>query len=60
MLKTAHQRDYKSTGIENTKERIRLLNKLHKTHFEVKIIDLVENDLALGTRVEITLPTNIT
>ncbi|MBT8327903.1 MAG: histidine kinase, partial [Bacteroidia bacterium] len=58
-LKTVHQRDYKSTGIENTKERIRLLNKLHNTHFEVNIIDLAENETALGTRVEITLPTNI-
>ncbi len=55
-LKTEHQRDYKSTGIKNTKERIALLNKLYKTNFSVTILDLQQNEIATGTRVEINLP----
>ncbi|MGY8847635.1 MAG: tetratricopeptide repeat-containing sensor histidine kinase [Bacteroidia bacterium] len=57
-LKTAHQQDYKSTGIANTKERIRLLNKLHGENFSVVITDLEKDEVAQGTRVEIEMPLN--
>lgn len=56
-LKTTHQRDYKSTGIKNTNQRIALLNKLYKTNFAVQITDLQENGFASGTAVTITIPT---
>lgn len=55
-LKTTHQRDYKSTGIKNTKERMALLNKLYRTRFSVKIEDLENNGEACGTSVEIIIP----
>jgi len=55
-LKTAHQQDYKSTGIANTKERIRLLNKLHGENFSVVITDLEINEVAQGTKVVIEMP----
>ncbi|PCJ67673.1 MAG: hypothetical protein COA58_00625 [Bacteroidetes bacterium] len=58
-LKTNHQRDYKSTGIANTKERVRLLNKLHKAQYSVHITDLMHDGKPNGTRVEIMLPTDI-
>lgn len=56
-LKTNHQRDYKSTGIRNTKERINLLNKLYKTNFQVLITDLTEDNLSIGTQINMILPT---
>lgn len=55
-LKTAHQQDYKSTGIANTKERIRLLNKLHNEHFSVAITDIKKGDTIQGTKVELEMP----
>jgi LytS/YehU family sensor histidine kinase len=55
-LKTIHQRDYKSTGIENTKERIRLLNSIYKTDLSVAIEDLTTNEVAVGTKVVLKLP----
>jgi two-component system LytT family sensor kinase len=55
-LKTLHQKTYQSTGIKNTKERIELLNKLHKTNLGIEITDLEENSEAAGTMVKISLP----
>lgn len=55
-LKTSHQRDNKSTGIKNTNERMKLLNKLYKTSLSSTIIDLEENGISVGTRVVIKLP----
>lgn len=65
-LKTNHQRDYKSTGIANTKERMKLLNKFNglnhkfsnktKIQYEVEIIDLQENNEATGTKVQMKIP----
>ncbi|MGB0851622.1 MAG: hypothetical protein ACPGTP_10255, partial [Bacteroidia bacterium] len=63
-LKTTHQRDYKSTGIANTKKRIELLNNLNnrlfsnnkRTKFEVKIIDLFKEESPTGTQVVLYIP----
>jgi hypothetical protein len=68
-LKTNHQRDYKSTGIANTKKRIELLNSLQssrlfankdaKSQFSVHIEDLVDVDTPLGTKVMIHMPIHL-
>jgi LytS/YehU family sensor histidine kinase len=55
-LKTEHQKGYQSTGIRNTKERIEILNRLHKTALDIKISDLEMNGEPTGTLVRITLP----
>ncbi len=55
-LKTKHQKSYQSTGIKNTKERIELLNKLHRTSLGISITDLEENGAPSGTLVKISLP----
>lgn len=55
-LKTSNQKDYTSTGISNTKERIELLNKLYKTQLKVTIADLKEGTAAIGTKVTLQIP----
>lgn len=54
-LKTKHQKDHKSSGIKNTKERIRLLNGLHGSNLSVQIKDLEEKEES-GTEVLLKLP----
>jgi len=45
---------HKSTGMQNTENRINLLNKLNKTNMKVTVIDLYnENNEAAGTRIEL-------
>ena len=47
---------HKSTGMKNTENRIRLLNKLNNTNMKVVVTDLYNKDKkANGTRVEIFL-----
>lgn len=58
-LKTEHQKGYQSTGIRNTKERIEILNRLHKTALEISITDLEMNGEPSGTLVRIALPYSI-
>lgn len=55
-LKTEHQKAYQSTGIKNTKERIEILNSLHKTTLGISLEDLEENGVGTGTLVKISLP----
>lgn len=55
-LKTEHQKGYQSTGIKNTRERIEILNRLHKTALDIRITDLELNGEAAGTLVRISLP----
>lgn len=52
-LKTNHQKQYKSLGMDNTKERIALLNQLYQSKIHLQITDLTT---ASGTIVSITLP----
>lgn len=55
-LKTDHQKSYQSTGIKNTKERIEILNRLHKTSLGIHITDLEDAGVAQGTLVKISIP----
>jgi two-component system LytT family sensor kinase len=54
-LKTTHQKDYKSTGMSHTQERLLLLNKLYKRHYAVTVTDL-NTEGETGTDVELKLP----
>jgi ligand-binding sensor domain-containing protein len=49
-----------SKGIKLTLERLRLFNKGEEQRYDIRIIDLVDDDgNALGTRVEVVLPGNM-
>ena len=54
-LKTSHQKQHKSLGMENTKERITLLNQLYNTKIECTITDLSASG-GQGTLIDISLP----
>ncbi|MNY13984.1 Sensor histidine kinase YehU [compost metagenome] len=53
--------NHKSVGMQLTGERLDVMNRLHgENTASVKVIDLLdENGNASGTKVEITIPTNI-
>ncbi|RQO31570.1 regulator of cell autolysis [Taibaiella sp. KBW10] len=54
-LKTKNQKAYKSLGMQNTQERISLLNSLYKTHIQYHIKDRgIEG--ASGTTVTLNIP----
>ncbi len=55
-LKTNNQKNYQSTGIKNTRERIELLNKLHGTQLDISIFDTESGGQSTGTMVKISLP----
>lgn len=57
-LKTKHQKDYKSTGMSNTQERLTILNKLYDKSYTVKVIDLQTAD-DTGTIVELRMPIDV-
>lgn len=52
-LKTRHQSDQKSTGMNNIRDRIEILNKMGQHRFGVNVTDL-EKD-GTGTRVTVSL-----
>lgn len=54
-LKTTHQRQHKSLGMENTKERIDLLNQLYQTKILCSVTDLSASGKQ-GTLIDISLP----
>jgi tetratricopeptide (TPR) repeat protein len=54
-LKTENQKAYKSLGMQNTKERIELLNSLYKTQINYQLKDL-SSEGKNGTTVTLTLP----
>ena len=45
-----------SLGIKITEERLQILNRLRNSNAAFKIVDLTENNIASGTRVELSLP----
>jgi hypothetical protein len=48
---------HRSTGMKNIEERIRLINRIHKTGMKVKITDLYDdNKAAAGTLIELFIP----
>ena len=53
-LKTKHQKVHQSTGLKNTKERIKIINKIYDKHYEIIISDLHED--GTGTHVKLILP----
>ena len=55
-LKTKHQSQYKSTGLENIDGRMALINSLHDTSYQLKIADASPTAEDVGTLVTVTLP----
>ncbi|MEL6671564.1 MAG: histidine kinase [Bacteroidota bacterium] len=55
-LKTRHQQQQKSTGLKNTKERLRLLNELYHQELTVTIEDFDPEQEDTGTLVHISIP----
>ena len=48
---------HKSLGMKITKDRVRILNTIHKSHLNVNIIDLYNaNKEAIGTQVDLFIP----
>ncbi len=48
---------HKSLGMKITKDRVRILNAIHKSHLNVNIIDLYNaNKEAIGTQVDLFIP----
>ena len=54
--KTKHQKLYKSTGMNNVKERMTLLNEIHETNYKIEINDLDPSAVDTGTVVTIRIP----
>lgn len=52
-LKTDNQKKHHSTGIKNIEERLRIINKVYKSHYAVRIKDL---EASGGTQVVISIP----
>lgn len=52
-IKTKHQKEHKSRGLTNTKERINLLNNLYKTHITLSVTDKTNES---GVIVELCFP----
>ena len=55
-LKTVNQKTHQSSGMRNTKERMKIINKVYKKQYTVQIDDL--NEDTTGTVVTLTLPNN--
>ncbi len=56
-LKTENQKLHHSKGLKNIEERLKILNKIYKTHYEVSVEDLDANT-SEGTIVTIRIPIN--
>ena len=54
-LKTENQKKHHSTGIKNIEERLRIINKVYKSNYAVKIRDL-DAASGHGTQVLISIP----
>jgi tetratricopeptide (TPR) repeat protein len=56
-LKSRGVKPYKSLGMQVTKERMEVISKINKVHFEEKITDLKDpNGTSIGTKVELIIP----
>ncbi|QQS65938.1 MAG: histidine kinase [Chlorobiota bacterium] len=55
-LKNQRLTSHKSIAMEATKDRLEILNSLRKQKVSVKVIDLYNNNEALGTKVELIIP----
>ncbi len=54
-LKTENQKKHKSTGLKNIRERLLILNRVYRTHYEVNVSDGPGGE---GTMVQIKIPTH--
>ena len=54
-LKTKNQKAYKSLGMQNTQERIALLNSLYKTHIQYSVKDRAAEGRS-GTKITLNIP----
>jgi sensor histidine kinase YesM len=54
-LKTENQKKHHSTGIKNIEERLRIINKVYRANYAVKIRDL-DPVSGYGTQVLISIP----
>jgi tetratricopeptide (TPR) repeat protein len=54
-LKTENQKLQNSTGLKNIQERLKIINKIYKAHYDVQITDL-DPENRTGTRVVINVP----
>ena len=55
MLKTKNQKQYKSTGLQNTKRRTELINDIYGKNYSVAISDNAEQNDDVGTCVKVEL-----
>lgn len=55
-LKTANQKKYKSTGLQNVSKRIALINEIYGRNYEIEVSDFDETKEDSGTLVEIRIP----
>jgi len=55
-IKRQNRIKHKSAGMNITEKRLELINSVHKSTLNYKIIDLKENGVATGTRVEFNIP----
>lgn len=54
-LKTENQKKHQSTGLKNIEERLKIINKVYKSHYYVSVTDL-DTTHRTGTHVRILLP----
>ena len=55
-LKTANQKKYKSTGLENVSRRIALINETYNKNYEISVEDVNSDAKETGTWVRIKIP----
>ncbi|MEM6965768.1 MAG: histidine kinase [Bacteroidota bacterium] len=55
-LKTANQKKYKSTGLENVSKRVTLINEIYQKNYAIEVTDLNESEDETGTLVRIKIP----
>ena len=55
-LKTANQKKYKSTGLENITKRIALINETYNKKYEIEVTDVNTAATETGTLVKIKIP----
>ena len=55
-LKTARQKETKSTGMHNTASRMQIINQMYGTRLKIQVTDLDPTAEDAGTQVEIHIP----
>jgi len=55
-VKTESQKSKSSRGLQNTKERIGVINELYKTKLQLQVSDLKSGEQDCGTKVKLVIP----